>query len=343
MRKAIRTLVEEIRNTSQIYQFDEATTKQAIILRLLNILGWNVFDINEVKPEYSMAGRRVDYALLINSHVKAFIEVKKISEDLEAHQEQLLNYSFQAGVKLSILTNGLAWWFYLPLKEGSWDQRKFYAIDLIQQDIEDIAQKFIDFLSKENIQSGYAISTAEKIYKGRIREIEIKKNMPRAWNKLVSEPDELLVELVGETLEKLSGFKPDAEHIKDFLKKNINRLIISDSSPIQTPIPPSYPQLSSTSTNKKQLVTHNTKQTHPRTFPPDGTLCKFEYKGHVYEGIIKNGQLHINGVGVYSSLSAASVAVTNTSRNGWRDWELKLPNSSEWILADTWRKRKYLV
>jgi len=341
MREAIKALIEELRNTSQIYQFDEATTKQAIILRLLNILGWNVFDINEVKPEYSMAGKRVDYALLVNSHIMAFIEVKKISEDLEAHQKQLLNYSFQAGVKSSILTNGLAWWFYLPLKEGSWDQRKFYAIDLIQQDIEDIAQKFIDFLSKENIQSGHAISTAEKIYKGRIREIEIKKNMPRAWNKLVSEPDELLIELLGETLEKLSGFKPDSEYIKEFLKKNLNRIIISDSPQKPSPSPSSTVQ--STPTSRRPGTVIQSKQVYPKDFPPDGTLCKFEYKGQVYEGIIKNGHLHVNGIGVFSSLSSASVAVTNTSRNGWRDWELKLPNASDWILADMWRKKYCII
>jgi len=83
MQEAIKALIEELRNNSQIYQFDEATTKQAIILRLLNILGWNVFDINEAKPEYSMTGKRVNYALLINGQVKAFIEVKKISQDLE--------------------------------------------------------------------------------------------------------------------------------------------------------------------------------------------------------------------------------------------------------------------
>ncbi len=320
MQEVIKALIEEVRTNSQIYQFDEAATKQAIILRLLNILGWNVFDINEVKPEYSMAGKRVDYALLINGQERVFIEVKKISEDLEAHQEQLLNYSFKIGVKLSILTNGLAWWFYLPLKEGSWEQRKFYAIDLIQQDIEDITQKFIDFLSRENIQSGHAILTAEKIYKGRIREIEIRRNMPRAWNKLVSEPDELLVELLGETLEKLSGFKPENEYIKEFLKKNLNRILISSS--------PSEPTPPGGEGNKPK-----------NDFPPDGTLCKFEYKGQLYEGIIKDEKLHVKGIGAFSSLSSASKAVTNTSRNGWRDWELKLPNATDWILADTWRKR----
>ena len=37
MQEVIKALIEEVRTNSQIYQFDEAATKQAIILRLLNI------------------------------------------------------------------------------------------------------------------------------------------------------------------------------------------------------------------------------------------------------------------------------------------------------------------
>jgi len=55
----------------------------------------------------------------LGSQNKAFIEVEQTGTDLEQHQEQLLNYSFQEGVKLASLTNGVAWRFYLPLHEGS--------------------------------------------------------------------------------------------------------------------------------------------------------------------------------------------------------------------------------
>jgi hypothetical protein len=34
--------------------------------------------------------------------------VKRIREELESHQEQLLRYSFQAGVSLAILTNDVS-------------------------------------------------------------------------------------------------------------------------------------------------------------------------------------------------------------------------------------------
>ena len=331
-------LVEEVKNNRQIYQFDEAKTKQAIILRLLNILGWDVFNINEVKPEHFMEGKRVDFALMQNSEAEVFIEAKKVSEELDIHEEQLLSYSFKAGVKLAILTNGIAWWFYLPLKERSWDQRKFYTIDLLQQDAEDIALKFIELLSKENVVSGYALEVAEKMHEGQIRKIEIEKNMSKAWNKIISEPDELLVELLKETVEKLSGFEPDESIVKGFLKENVSNLLVGDSASDQRQKPSLSEQF------KSNLITsrtsHRTKRVHPKVFPPpDGTMCRFKYKRHVYEGIIRNGRLRVNGIDYYS-FSAASQFLTNTSRNGWRDWELKLPNSNKWVLAEVWRKER---
>lgn len=74
-------------------------------------------------------------------------------------------------------------------------------------------------------------------------------------------------------------------------------------------------------------------------FPPDGTLCKFVYKNERYNGEIKDSRLVIEGYGLFSSFSSASVEITQTSRNGWRDWELLIPGSSQWVLADLWRKK----
>ena len=322
--------IADIRSNNLINSFDEATTKQVIILRLLDILSWNIFDSYEVTPEYSVSGKKVDYSLRINNANKVFLEVKKVTEDIENHQEQLLNYSFQEGIKLAVLTNGITWWFYLPLNEGSWEQRKFYAIDIIQQEQSDIANKFIYFLGKENVKNEEAVKKAEQIYKGQVKDIEIKRNLHRAWNKLISEPDDLLVELINETLEKICGYRADDKQIESFLHSNVEAI---DSTRKIT-------------VSKKRILTNNYtqpryKKRSPKGFPPEGTLCRFTYKGNDYNGQIKNGQFMVNGHGAFSSFSAASVEISKTSRNGWRDWELKFPGSNQWLLADIWRKRKY--
>jgi hypothetical protein len=132
----------------------------------------------------------------------------------------------------------MTFWFYLPTKKGDWKARKFYTIDIIQQEIPDVAQKFIDLLSKANVQTGKALQHAESIYKGKQRKKIIEETLPEAWNKLISEPDSLLVELISETIEKLCGLKPENQEIIHFLKIYEGRFILSPVEEIQITNPP---------------------------------------------------------------------------------------------------------
>lgn len=221
MKEQLLSLVEQLKPDRRLASFDEAATKQIVLLRILYLLGWDIYNIDEVTPEYSVSGRKVDYALRHSNANKVFIEVKKVGEDLERHQEQLLNYSFKEGVKLSILTNGISWRFYLPLHEGSWEQRKFYTIEIYDQESEDIVVRFMDYLSKENVCSGKAIQNAEAVYKSKQKEYLINDTLPIAWNKLVSEPDELLIDLIADATERLCGYKPDNSIVENFISSNI--------------------------------------------------------------------------------------------------------------------------
>lgn len=73
--------------------------------------------------------------------------------------------------------------------------------------------------------------------------------------------------------------------------------------------------------------------------PPEGTRCRFTHAGREYRGTVADGRIEIDELPgkSFGSFSAASGEVTNTSRNGWLDWELLLPGNDEWLLADAWR------
>jgi len=109
----------------------------------------------------------------------------------------------------------------LPLHEGSWEQRKFYTIEIYDQNSGDIVSKFIDYLAKENVYSGKSIQNAEAVYKSKQKEYLLKGTLPKAWNKLISEPDELLIELIADATEKLCGYKPDNPVVENFISSNI--------------------------------------------------------------------------------------------------------------------------
>lgn len=117
MRSPLIDFVDGIKAArDRLQTVDEATTKQYLVLQLLHLLGWNIF--NELIPEYPVEDGRVDYAIQRDGINYLFIEVKRVGTDLQNDQEQLLRYAFHGGLKLSVLTNGTAWWLYLPLSEG---------------------------------------------------------------------------------------------------------------------------------------------------------------------------------------------------------------------------------
>ncbi|WP_419809025.1 DUF262 domain-containing protein [Sphingomonas sp.] len=72
--------------------------------------------------------------------------------------------------------------------------------------------------------------------------------------------------------------------------------------------------------------------------PAEGTICRFQYGGETFIGLVKSRKMEVEGVGgSHSSFSGASSAATQTSRNGWNDWELK--GRDGWVSADTWRSQ----
>jgi hypothetical protein len=238
MMEQIKTFIEGLKSNPNLPKFDEAKIKQAIILPILRFLNWSIYDVSEVVPEYSVESRRVDYSLRLNDTNEVFIEAKGAGTSLEDHEEQLLDYAFRQGVEITALTNGITWSLYLPTKKGDWKARKFYTIDIIQQESEDAAQKFTDLLSKRNVESGSALQKAESIYKGRLKKEKIKETLPEAWEKIISEPDTLLIGLIAETTEKLCGFKPDIEDVKEFLILYKSELVRPKEPVSQPPVRP---------------------------------------------------------------------------------------------------------
>ena len=60
-----------------------------------------------------------------------------------------------------------------------------------------------------------------------------------------------------------------------------------------------------------------------------GTEFRATHKGKMYNGIVQNGALVIDGKR-FTSSSAAAVSITGNSVNGWIFWECKMPGLNSW-------------
>lgn len=121
----------------------EETTKQALILPMLDILGFSPFDPTRVKAEYGAdfpgvkAAERVDYALFCQGVPVLFIEAKAYAEKLTNHCPQLSRY-FNATPEVTIgaITNGREWRFFTDLNnKNMMDAAPFLTVDFGDLDV----------------------------------------------------------------------------------------------------------------------------------------------------------------------------------------------------------------
>ncbi|MEY8690143.1 MAG: hypothetical protein AB9M53_09750 [Leptothrix sp. (in: b-proteobacteria)] len=214
--------VEDIRAGIKAGRYgNEAAVSQGIVLRLLQALGWPTYDTLVVCPEFSLGGRRVDYALCHPANKPAaFIEVKQIGQS-DGAERQLFEYAFHVGVPLAILTDGQEWNFFLPAEQGDYSERRVYKLDIVERDIQESGARLERYLSYAQVSSGSAIAAAREDYKNVSRNRQMISALPQAWSKLVAEEDDLLLELLADKVESLCGFKPDIDTVARFLRENV--------------------------------------------------------------------------------------------------------------------------
>lgn len=128
----------------------EETTKQALILPLLDILGFTPYDPTKVKAEFKAdfpgekANERVDYALFCQDLPVMFIEAKSWCEELTNHCPQLSRY-FNATPEVAVaaITNGREWRFFTDLEQKNiMDAHPFLKINIEELQDNDYEQLY---------------------------------------------------------------------------------------------------------------------------------------------------------------------------------------------------------
>ncbi|MBI5474866.1 MAG: type I restriction enzyme HsdR N-terminal domain-containing protein [Ignavibacteriae bacterium] len=331
----IETIDDICSKLSEGIYYNEEHVRVCIVLRLLNELGWDIWNPTEVNTEYKPVryedATRVDIALFCNSFSPAvFIEVKavgRIEGELARIEQQLRDYNRNNTAEFSFITDGQKWRLYYSQTGGEFSQKCFKTFDLLEEETEDIARFLQLFLSKEKLVNGEGRQEATTYLRLSQRQRALEDSFPKA--KRISQeppfprlPDALM------NLMRQAGFDISEPEATSF---------ITDATTRPTPVE------ESPRTNIVQPLSNGATRRRRRSgikIPPDGTKCRFRYAGETYNGTIRAQRFHVDSYGVFGSLSQASVKITDTSRNGWRDWELQLPNSNDWILAQTWRDKQ---
>jgi len=116
----------------------EEAAKTAFVLPFLQALGYDVFNPNEVVPEFTAdhavkKGEKVDYAIKRDDQIMIIIECKPIGADLEAkYAGQLFRYFSVTDARFGVLTDGIKYLFFSDLEKANrMDDRPFFEFDLL--------------------------------------------------------------------------------------------------------------------------------------------------------------------------------------------------------------------
>jgi predicted type IV restriction endonuclease len=119
----------------------EEATKSAFIMPFIGSLGYDVFDPEEVIPEFTAdigikKGEKVDYAISVGGKISILIECKMIDAKLDAQNESQLHRYFHATeARIGVLTDGIIYKFYTDLDEpNKMDNKPFLEFSVVHVD-----------------------------------------------------------------------------------------------------------------------------------------------------------------------------------------------------------------
>jgi len=135
----------------------ESNTVSTLIEPLLEILGWNIRDLDEVQREYAIRmGEKTEYvdiALKVNNRPVVFIEAKSVDTRLRDHlAQQPIRYANAEGVSWCVLMNGRELRVYNAFWKIKGIERKM-LLKLSINELKDKTDKLL-LLSKANVISG---------------------------------------------------------------------------------------------------------------------------------------------------------------------------------------------
>lgn len=171
----------------------EEATKTALVMPLLQILGYNIFDPTEIIPEYTAdvgtkKGEKVDYAICRDGKPVVLMECKKHGSQLDIEKSsQLYRYFSVTEAKFAVLTDGLKYRIFTDIDQpNKMDSKPFLEFSILDM-TQGIAEELKKF-AKERFNVDTILSTASNL--------KYTKGVKRAFAEEFANPSEEFVRLL---------------------------------------------------------------------------------------------------------------------------------------------------
>jgi predicted type IV restriction endonuclease len=172
----LQALASRIEKQKDRIETEEAT-KQAFILPFIQILGYDIWNPDEVVPEFVAdvgikKGEKIDYAILQDGKPIMLIEAKKAGAPLNlSHSSQLFRYFHVVEARVAILTNGVHYQFFTDVDDkNKMDSKPFLELDMLS--LKEAAVERVKSMAKESFNVDNLLDAAVELkYTKQIRHI----------------------------------------------------------------------------------------------------------------------------------------------------------------------------
>lgn len=219
-KQQIKTLAGRIDRIKGNIQTEEAT-KTSLIMPLIQALGYDIFNPEELVPEYVAdvgikKGEKIDYAIMQGEDPVILVEAKSVNEELTKHDSQLFRYFGTTKAKFAILTNGIEYKFFTDLEEqNKMDQKPFFVVNML--DLKDVDIIELAKFRKSGFDVANVLTTASELkYTG-----EIKQYLTHQWE----DPSDEFIRVVLNDIYQGVKTKKVIDNFRDLIKKSLNQFV----------------------------------------------------------------------------------------------------------------------
>jgi len=214
--------IEEIRGKLESlrrHTLKETSTRTIIIDPLLESLGWDIRDPDEVQLECpTVDGKSVDYALKINKKTVLLVEAKTLDDPLTDVKAitQVVGYAANDGIEWCVLTNGVVWKVYRSVEKCPAPDKLMFEVTLDPREsdgisTEQVAKKMWRF-SRDEMAKGTLDALGEQTFTD--------SKVEKALDALMSDAPRALLNLIKKMMND-ENLKP--QKIKESIKRILDR------------------------------------------------------------------------------------------------------------------------
>jgi predicted type IV restriction endonuclease len=207
--KNVNTLIPKL-NLAFKKQENESNTRLLINQMLQEVLGYN---IDCIKTEQKIEGRKADYVLCVDETDVMVIEAKRIGMQLREGQIfQATSYGAYSGIKWAVLTNGMVWQLYHISTGEKIETDLIFTVDLM------------DGLNEEEAFYFYMLSR-HGICRKNLLEDSWRKIRALSYDNIMGAilSDEVVTK-IRKVLSKQTGYKLTDEELRNAIEENILQL-----------------------------------------------------------------------------------------------------------------------